>query len=182
MTTEIPAEAEGTQETQEETQEIKETPTLRNADYARRRIEAKKEKEGNNEMEVLRQELADIKASMAEKPTPSNPSEAYIKDLEAIKIRNEVSDFVTERPEFAKYKAKIIELAKVSDLNYEYLAFAVAGKDLERIGAISEKQASQEASETTTSGGTSSNTMNKKEKSLKDSVKDAFLADYNLEN
>ena len=189
MTTEnIPAEQEETTEVVEEApqttqaEEVKEEPVLRrsNAEHAKQRIEAKKEKQSSEEIDSLRAELQEIKSRLNESPEPQQAqpiNESYVKDLEEIKIRTEVADYIADNPQFAKYKTKIIDLAKVSDLTYESLAYAAAGKELTKLGAQIEKDADNEANETKTSGSSSSQSMDKKEKPLEEMTDDEILSD-----
>ena len=156
-------------------------PILRrqNAEFAQKRIEAKKERQESEAVENLQKELAEIKAKLNERPEPQAQTidQSYVKDLEAIKIRTEVADYISDNPKFAKYKSKIIELAKVSDLTYENLAYAAAGKDLTKLGADTAKEADEEAAETKTSGTSSSQSMSKKEKTLEEMTDDEILSD-----
>lgn len=96
---------------------------------------------------------------------------------EAEKEEAELQTFITSKPEFKPYEAKIRKFAQHESRKHLPLlsiAYEIAGPDLKRLGAEEERKAAAEAAASTTGGGTTRNDSS--HKSIADMTRAEFLA------
>ena len=143
--------------------EDKEPPVRkRPSDFARERIERKKSKDGSNKDDAKddTEEDEDDDIDPADKKNFSKIVEKAIKPFVEKQMKEEddkeVSTFLKDNPDFAKYEAKArkyMSHPSRKDVPISEIFYGVAGKDLMAIGAKRAKIADQEAKKSKSGGG-----------------------------
>ncbi len=176
-TPEVEMEAETPEEETPEVTEVTEPPTRdkTNADFARERVEKRRERveqEALEEVKKLREEVQALK----EPKTSRNTDDDLVR---SIATKQEVSEFIADNPEFSAHKAKIAQWAghdAYSKVPIDQIARMIAFDDSAKMGAKEEKEAEKNAQDTKMGGSTSAAAMDKKEKSLDEMSDDEVLA------